>query len=288
MSNDALNWVAKAHHIRGVKRAVLWALANRAAFHPGKSEHECCWPSEKTIANEAGVSERTVARCLASLQDDDGAIRIVSRGHKFKDGACNLYELVAVPDTVSGTADKVPDNGAAVPDNGAAVPDSGAEVHDIDAGVPDIPTEVPDSVSGKPKPNPNQNPKENPNQTLGRVVAAPKVHEVVDYAAERKVPARFANDFHQEFEAADWRIDGQRIKSWRAVFDYRWARGNGQPPKRKASREKTRPEATTADPIPPKFLAWHEQHPVWASVGAKTAWETPAARRDFEENTANA
>lgn len=57
-------WVLKHSTTTGTDRLVLLSLANHA------NENGQCWPSVRTIAREANVTERAVQRSLASMRKD--------------------------------------------------------------------------------------------------------------------------------------------------------------------------------------------------------------------------
>lgn len=73
MSIQAVGWVLEQSESRGFPRLVMIALANHA-----NDTHEC-WPSQRTIAREAGVSTGMVPKAVAELVDL-GEIEIVAPG----------------------------------------------------------------------------------------------------------------------------------------------------------------------------------------------------------------
>lgn len=70
MSCEAVKWVLKHSQTRGSTRLVLLSIAD----HYGVNG-QCSWPSIRTIASEAGVSRRTVFRCLEALTTEVEFIR---------------------------------------------------------------------------------------------------------------------------------------------------------------------------------------------------------------------
>ena len=63
MSFQAVQAVTMAHAVHGAARAVLYVLAHHADRGGGNS-----FPSQKTIASEAGCCDRTVRRALSYLE----------------------------------------------------------------------------------------------------------------------------------------------------------------------------------------------------------------------------
>jgi hypothetical protein len=68
------------------KKLVLVSLANRA------DESGICWPSQKNIAAQAGVSLDTVQRCLSELVEE-GLVSHVRRKSPMRGRASDLYTL---------------------------------------------------------------------------------------------------------------------------------------------------------------------------------------------------
>jgi hypothetical protein len=61
MSNQAIDWALK-QNIKGSRKAVLFALANRA------NSNGICWPGLSTLAQEAGYSRSTVIEATKALE----------------------------------------------------------------------------------------------------------------------------------------------------------------------------------------------------------------------------
>jgi len=126
VSNEALDWVAAADHIRGPARAIAWALANRAKPHvsKGTGDQHVCWPGLERIACESGYDEKTVRRCLPQLER--AGIEIKRKCVTVKRGRVHLYIIPhQLPDSLSGSGEKrLPDNLVSLPDNSARLPDS--------------------------------------------------------------------------------------------------------------------------------------------------------------------
>lgn len=74
MSIQAVGWVLDHSQSRGFSRLVLIALANHA-----NSETNECWPSQRTIATEAGISPGAVPAQVRALVDL-GEIEMVEPG----------------------------------------------------------------------------------------------------------------------------------------------------------------------------------------------------------------
>ena len=87
MSNQAINW-AISQPIRGPKKAVLVALANRA-----NKDSRQCWPSHKLIASEAGVAVSTAKKALNGLRER-GLIDWTQRPDGKGGLSSNLYTLL--------------------------------------------------------------------------------------------------------------------------------------------------------------------------------------------------
>lgn len=94
---DAFRWIRAARDApaTGSRKAILLALASRA------NDRGECWPSVKTLARDAGVSERTAQRTLRELAID-GWIEVRERppGPGRRQGA-NRYRLRSMGDTVT-------------------------------------------------------------------------------------------------------------------------------------------------------------------------------------------
>ena len=101
MSFQATGWAKKTTgHGSQAEKFVLLILADYA--HP---KTNLCWPTIKTLAEDCMTSERTVKRCLQSLQDR-GLITRLSRGnqHQLSYYRINLAGLPeSAGDTVSLT-----------------------------------------------------------------------------------------------------------------------------------------------------------------------------------------
>jgi hypothetical protein len=61
MSNQAIDWALK-QNVKGSRKAVLFALANRA------NSKGICWPGLSTLAQEAGYSRSTVIESTKALE----------------------------------------------------------------------------------------------------------------------------------------------------------------------------------------------------------------------------
>ncbi|MDF2529225.1 MAG: hypothetical protein K0Q57_105 [Gammaproteobacteria bacterium] len=61
MSNQAIDWALK-QNVKGSRKAVLFALANRA------NSNGICWPGLSTLAQEAGYSRSTVIESTKALE----------------------------------------------------------------------------------------------------------------------------------------------------------------------------------------------------------------------------
>ena len=94
-----------------------------------------CWPSLKTIGEQAGIDERTVRRHLPALER--AGIEIRRSFVRAGKGRCHLYLFPLQPDRRSGSrSDEQPDSRAQQPDSQTEQVDSQAE--------------QPDGVSNKP------------------------------------------------------------------------------------------------------------------------------------------
>lgn len=90
MSIQAVAWVLaqSGEDLPGTGRLVMIALANHADHTSGH-----CWPSMKTIANEAGCGERTASRYLSALKRN-GFIDIRQSQRKRGQFRSNDYWIV--------------------------------------------------------------------------------------------------------------------------------------------------------------------------------------------------
>jgi helix-turn-helix protein len=86
MSVEAMSWALKQRTGSTAHKAVLLALADRAGF-----EWEC-WPSQATIAAETEMSERSVRRILADLEER-GFIERAHRGNAQGGRSTDLITL---------------------------------------------------------------------------------------------------------------------------------------------------------------------------------------------------
>ncbi len=82
MSTDAINWVRLLPCPTPTTKLVLFMLANYAR----KGTHKC-YPSEKHLAEICGVSDRSVRRCIASLEE----LEYITVQKRL--GTTNLYKL---------------------------------------------------------------------------------------------------------------------------------------------------------------------------------------------------
>jgi hypothetical protein len=84
MSVQAISWVLDNSQSRGLSRLVLISIANHADKFGGEA-----YPATKTIAGEAGVSEREVRYCIAELTQL-GEIKVDYKASKY---GTNIYVL---------------------------------------------------------------------------------------------------------------------------------------------------------------------------------------------------
>ena len=92
--------VAQAHHVKGAaNRSVLFALSTFA------DRNGCnAFPSQATLAQAAGVCDRTVRRALAYLEDT-GVIRRTGGRRSRRGRAVIVWQILRAalkPDTVAG------------------------------------------------------------------------------------------------------------------------------------------------------------------------------------------
>jgi hypothetical protein len=107
-----MNWVWANSPTSGNERLVLLALADACSREDGTG----CWPSARTLARKANISDRTVRRVIARLETD-GQILVHRGGGRA--GASNSYTVLmgihspcqsVTPDSLTGgdTADGPP------------------------------------------------------------------------------------------------------------------------------------------------------------------------------------
>jgi hypothetical protein len=84
LSVQAISWVLDSSQSRGLSRLVLISIAN----HADKFGREA-FPATKTIAGEAGVSEREVRYCVAELVEL-GEVRVDYKASKY---GTNIYAM---------------------------------------------------------------------------------------------------------------------------------------------------------------------------------------------------
>ena len=128
MSIQCLNWAKEEPSLKGPAMAIAWTLANAARPHQDKGtlDHHVCWPSLKTIGEQAGIDERTVRRHLPALER--AGIEIRRSFVRAGQGRCHLYLVPHQPDRLSGSrSHEQPDSRAQQPDSQAEQPDSQAE-----------------------------------------------------------------------------------------------------------------------------------------------------------------
>jgi Helix-turn-helix domain len=73
VSIQAVGWVLQHSRAKGVTRLVLISLANHA------NDQSMCWPSQRTIAREAGIGKGTVSLAIDRLLEM-GELTIVLKG----------------------------------------------------------------------------------------------------------------------------------------------------------------------------------------------------------------
>src|SRR5271154_3447776 len=91
MSIMAVSWVLEQSKATGAARLVLLSIANHAS-----EDGDSCWPSIRTIAREANLSERAVQYALPSLERL-GELRLergTGRGHTHRFFLPTLKEWV--------------------------------------------------------------------------------------------------------------------------------------------------------------------------------------------------
>lgn len=105
MSWQALNWATAVEVGDSTRKLVLLLLANYAGMDDG-----VCFPSQRRLAREAEVSERTIRRVLGRLEDDGLIER--RRRHRTSDGTrtTDLIRL-CLPVNLAARADRLPDTG---------------------------------------------------------------------------------------------------------------------------------------------------------------------------------
>ena len=94
MSIVALRWAWKQHSVKGLTKFVLVRLADRAN---DKGE---CWPGMQSVADECGISRRSVLRAIEQLEND--GLLIVQRTH-WTLKKPNSYRIVAAIPDVTGS-----------------------------------------------------------------------------------------------------------------------------------------------------------------------------------------
>lgn len=72
-----------------------------------------CWPAQRTIARECGMSRATVQRKLDELKDR-GLLEVLLPGDHGRDHSSNVYRLVGVPQSEAGGASRDEAGGASL------------------------------------------------------------------------------------------------------------------------------------------------------------------------------
>jgi hypothetical protein len=98
VSVQAISWVLEHSRSEGNARLVLISIANHADKH-GRS----AFPSQSTIASEAGCSTRTVRRSIEELHDL-GELRWLEHGGKGKRRRSHLYWILPIVEAAKVSA----------------------------------------------------------------------------------------------------------------------------------------------------------------------------------------
>lgn len=130
VSWQALNWATSIEVGDSTRKLVLILLANYAGMDDG-----VCFPSQKRLAREAEVSERTIRRILARLEDDGLIER--QRRHRASDGSRTTDRIrLRLPVTMSGRADRLPDTDDRPTGQALAAHEPPLEPRDLHLAVP--------------------------------------------------------------------------------------------------------------------------------------------------------
>jgi len=100
LSVQAISWVLDHSQSRGLSRLVLISIANHADKFGGEA-----YPATKTIAGEAGVSEREVRYCVLELEKL-GEVQVDYKASKY---GTNVYALAKMhPANCAGSTRQAP------------------------------------------------------------------------------------------------------------------------------------------------------------------------------------
>ena len=98
MSWQATSWAKRTRgHVSSTDKLLLMILADYA-----DPESNIAWPSRKILAQDAGLSERTITRCLKHLEDT-GLIQRISKANQYQS---NRYLLNVGSSTSLDAKDK--------------------------------------------------------------------------------------------------------------------------------------------------------------------------------------
>jgi DNA-binding MarR family transcriptional regulator len=186
MSWNHVRLVIEHSKTKGPNRAIMLALAFRASKDDRPRDHIRegeCYPSLKTIADDAGLQRSTVAERLPGLERM-GEIVIVRRGYKQHDGRSNLYRItlsppgsVSPPDGLTGKTDSPP---RGLTDKADSPPDGRQIVRHADGSLSATRT----SVSPPRGPKPLEKEKSEPSMNRKRRTAGLPGHRIDYQTAE--------------------------------------------------------------------------------------------------------
>ncbi len=173
----------------GNDRLVLLALADWA------DDDGYCFPGIKRVAQRCRISERTVQRCIRTLEKMGEVLIEVGAGLKTDNGYTNRYRLVIKP------------NGCQI------VAGMTAEAVRGDKTGRDGVTSL--------SPNPSVEPSDKPLVAAGgkaKPFQKPLMPEIVSYATEIGLTSIDAEAFYDHHEARAWKLGREIMKDWRAAL----------------------------------------------------------------------
>lgn len=177
------------------ERIVLVALA----WHQGSKD--TCWPSEKALAAELGLSERNVRRIIQDLIAK-GHLRVTRPANQGR-GMANTYTVVLVAE------------------GGHVDPPSEGQKADVVGPLSDKEGGQPGSKRGSPVSSQHRRNTEEEEGTI--LFTTPSVAEVRAYATHRGFPGFDAEKFIEHYAAADWRdSQGRPVRNWKHKFIWVW------------------------------------------------------------------
>lgn len=218
MSNSLLT-IIREHipEVKGPARVILMALADRAD-NVGQ-----CYPSQATIAKDAGVCVSTVKTALRKLRSA-GFITWTNTTTEAGDAGSNIYHV-----TLEGRAGDDQRRTAPAPQVGQDAPKGRAgDGYKASKETPRETSFVLDGSSSNPPPK-----KSNAKGTL---------EELKAFAVEIGLPASDGETTFNSWEGNGWTNDKKQIKDWKATI--RAWKGKGYLPSQKGNLTASAPPGT--------------------------------------------